>query len=233
MVVGGDRAIVPWNTNSVRPDAGLSQNRGRRHDLAEDLVKQFGLNTPGVGIALIAIGRMRKWGVTITPEIAQACIGSYVKEQRRIDELTARLQLPDRTSLVYYVQTGDRVKIGFTTHLAERMATLVPERLLAVERGDPKLERSRHKQFAALRTRGEWFRYESPLTEHIAGLTDESRPDDLLDTATAAVAFGVQSSTVRKWVQRGKLSPVARGTNHRNLYRRADLEDLHARLLDE
>lgn len=176
---------------------------------------------------------MRSYGVTITPPIAKACIDHHIRAQRRLDELKAKLHLPDRTSLVYYAKTGDRVKIGFTTNLAERMATLMPEQLLAVERGDPKLERARHRQFADLRTTGEWFRYEGLLIEHIAGLIDESSPNDLLDTATAAVAFGVRATTIRKWVSRGKLQPVAHGRNNRNLYRRGELETLHSRMLDE
>lgn len=31
-------------------------------------------------------------------------------------------------------------------------------------------ESKRHRQFADLRIKGEWFRYEEPLVSHIAGL---------------------------------------------------------------
>lgn len=233
---------------------------GRRDQLADDIVKQSGLDTPGVGMALMHLAQMRQWGVQITPEVAKACIAQYVESAARIDEVQAqaradraarkavpaspapwagrpipeeRILPPDRVSLVYYAQVGDRVKIGFTTNLVERMSAIVPEKLLAVEHGGPKLERARHKQFAALRTQREWFRFEPPLTEHVANLMSTSRRDELMDTATAAVAFGVKAATIRKWAERGRLVPVAQGRNNRSMYRRGDIEDLHARLLDE
>jgi hypothetical protein len=78
--------------------------------------------------------------------------------------------------VVYYMRLGDRVKIGRSTNLASRIATFNPEELLAVEPGGATLESSRHKQFAELRTRGEWFRYESPLTEWIASLPRVEAP---------------------------------------------------------
>jgi len=161
--------------------------------------------------------------VQITPEVAKACITQYVESAKRLESVQAQVRAeraaqkaepkpppwkdrpipderilpPDRVSLVYYAQVGDRVKIGFTTNLVERMHAIVPEKLLAVERGGPTLERARHKQFAALRTQREWFRHEPPLTDHIANLMSSTRRDELMDTAMAAVAFGVKPATIR------------------------------------
>jgi len=73
--------------------------------------------------------------------------------------------------LVYYLQFGDRVKIGTTTNLKNRMLVIPHDRLLATEPGDQAWEHHRHLEFAALRITGEWFHYRDPLTQHIARLT--------------------------------------------------------------
>ena len=41
---------------------------------------------------------------------------------------------------------------------------------MAVETGDHRVENMRHRQFAALRTHGEWFRYEGALVDHITAI---------------------------------------------------------------
>lgn len=71
---------------------------------------------------------------------------------------------------VYYMRIGNRVKIGYTTNLRGRLASLNPEELMTFEYGGIDRERARHQEFARLRTHGEWFRYESPLVEHIAAI---------------------------------------------------------------
>lgn len=69
--------------------------------------------------------------------------------------------------VVYYMRIGNRVKIGWSTSLASRLASINPEELMATEPGDRELEKLRHQQFRALRTHGEWFRMEPPLLDHI------------------------------------------------------------------
>ena len=50
------------------------------------------------------------------------------------------------------------------------LVTINPEELMAVETGDHRVENMRHRQFAALRTHGEWFRYEGALVDHITAI---------------------------------------------------------------
>lgn len=60
----------------------------------------------------------------------------------------------DVGSLVYYVELpGDRIKIGTTKNLPQRLSALRVDRaaVLATEPGGVTLERRRHKQFAAYR----------------------------------------------------------------------------------
>lgn len=84
---------------------------------------------------------------------------------------------------VYYIHSPDTglVKIGFAQNPQPRLVKMQvdsPTRLilLAVEPGARATEDERHKQFAELRVRGEWFRYEAPLPGFIATLEPYQRP---------------------------------------------------------
>jgi hypothetical protein len=74
---------------------------------------------------------------------------------------------------VYYMRIGNRVKIGWTSNLKTRMASINPEELLASEPGTRDTERERHQQFDNLRIHGEWFAMEEPLLSHIESLRPE------------------------------------------------------------
>lgn len=78
---------------------------------------------------------------------------------------------------VYYVHAPDLglVKIGVAVDPRSRFHQLQsnsPSRLvlLAFEDGGADLEAARHRQFAPLRKRGEWFAYEGDLAVHVAAL---------------------------------------------------------------
>jgi hypothetical protein len=71
-------------------------------------------------------------------------------------------------SVVYYVRMRDLIKIGYTTNMTARMGNLIVDEVLATEPGGEPLERMRHKQFAALKVRGERFREGPEFVSHIA-----------------------------------------------------------------
>ena len=84
-------------------------------------------------------------------------------------------ELPDgevtrlRVDVVYYIRSGDRIKIGTSGNPRGRLAALPYEEVLAFERGDRMLERRRHEQFAAFRMpRSEWFHVHDALLAHVA-----------------------------------------------------------------
>ncbi|MEO6115212.1 MAG: GIY-YIG nuclease family protein [Pseudolysinimonas sp.] len=83
---------------------------------------------------------------------------------------------PPRVDVVYYLRFGDRVKIGTTANPRQRFAAIWHEEVLAFERGDRRLERQRHEQFAADRFPGtEWFRLTPAIAEQadiVAGRRD-------------------------------------------------------------
>lgn len=76
-------------------------------------------------------------------------------------------------ALVYYLRIGDRIKIGFTTNLRQRLMDLRldPPAVLATEPGGRDVEARRHHEFAAERYgRREDFAASDRLLAHIATL---------------------------------------------------------------
>lgn len=77
---------------------------------------------------------------------------------------------------IYFVGYGAYVKIGYTRgDVAKRVRglnTATPETIVifAIVRGTPEDERALHARFTTLRLRGEWFKHEGALADHIAGL---------------------------------------------------------------
>lgn len=87
------------------------------------------------------------------------------REQDR--ERQEEKQRAGQPGLVYYLQVGERIKIGFSANLRRRLRAYPPEsKLLAVEPGSPDLEVQRHRQFVGSLTHGrEWFRPSLDLME--------------------------------------------------------------------
>lgn len=92
------------------------------------------------------------------------------RERERIEANRRYAERRPTRVVVYYMRLGPLVKIGFTLDIRQRLIQINPEELLATEPGGMKLEAERHRQFAALRVHGEWFRYEAALVEHVAQL---------------------------------------------------------------
>ena len=65
----------------------------------------------------------------------------------------------DQANVVYYIIWADRIKIGTTTNLPNRMESVYHDEILAIEPGDAQLESRRHAQFAEYKIHGqrEWF----------------------------------------------------------------------------
>lgn len=85
-------------------------------------------------------------------------------------------------SQVYYLRIGDRVKIGRTQNVRQRLIELRVdvEALLATEPGGAERERERHLQFAAERVgRREDFNPSRRLLAHIEAVVVEHGPPNL------------------------------------------------------
>lgn len=77
-----------------------------------------------------------------------------------------------RKSVVYYIQFGDRIKIGTTSnHPRDRFRDLPHDKVLGFEAGGVAVEAERHIQFRADRIRNtEWFNVTEALLDHIRAL---------------------------------------------------------------
>jgi hypothetical protein len=85
---------------------------------------------------------------------------------------TPFMGIPERISIVYYVRIGNHIKIGVTRSLHERMTSLQPDEILAIEEGDRAKESARHQQFAWSKAPkgAEYFYPTDELMQHIADL---------------------------------------------------------------
>lgn len=73
---------------------------------------------------------------------------------------------------VYFLRSGNVVKIGFSTNLRERQKSLrtarpEPSFICKVVKGSPATERALHKRFAQYRLAGEWFDLRGDLARHL------------------------------------------------------------------
>lgn len=156
----------------------LAPNRPAfRHDaLLARIFEQVESGSEELRLVLHEIHHLKRLGVEITLPIVDRMVAE-VRRQIRAQSIVPAPQPRPVSSrfasfkhdgpVVYYVRIGNRVKIGTSVNLPDRLSTINPEEVLAVEPGDIRTERRRHREFANLRTHGEWFRYEEPLTQHI------------------------------------------------------------------
>jgi hypothetical protein len=99
-----------------------------------------------------------------------------------------------RVDVVYYIRFDDRMKIGTSSNLRQRMSRLWHDELVALERGGRARERMRHAQFGQWRMgKSEWFELSPELLDHVgvlsAGVDD---PWDLYARwVSEAVAVGL------------------------------------------
>ena len=79
---------------------------------------------------------------------------------------------PKAVEVVYYIQFGERIKIGTSRNVRDRIKSLPYDRILAFERGGATLESRRHTQFREHRLgKTEWFHINDELLAHIAEMT--------------------------------------------------------------
>jgi len=66
------------------------------------------------------------------------------------------------SGFIYFLRSGDLIKIGFATNVQRRISSLqianpAPLVLLATMKGSPRREKQLHHRFRSLRVSGEWF----------------------------------------------------------------------------
>jgi len=98
----------------------------------------------------------------------QSCYLSY-KSKRKTNKFE------NRSTCVYFIRSGDLIKIGYTGDLEERKRTMqvnnptIVEVLKTIPGGYPE-EQELHKKFAHLNKTGEWFYAAQELTDFIQSI---------------------------------------------------------------
>jgi hypothetical protein len=159
------------------------------------LMERLGKDSPLMGAAMVELLILRRLGEQVTTEVMGRVIDKVEEAHRRGHAIVpvSPIQPPAQrarrgrfsdievgSEVVYYMRIGNRIKIGTSTNLADRLRAVNPEELMCVEAGGPGKERLRHEQFADLRTHGEWFRHEGSLAEHIQSIRQETGRDRTL-----------------------------------------------------
>lgn len=98
-------------------------------------------------------------------------------ERKQVEAKAAetRRLTAQRAGYVYYVEVGDRIKIGFTENVANRMRAYPPtSTLLAAHPGTPAMEKEMHSKFRVHLAEGrEWFKHSPELTAHIEAVAKQ------------------------------------------------------------
>lgn len=131
-----------------------------------------------------------------TPELShlRMCrfhiVGAHDALREYVRNQNAQKADPDR-GMIYFLQVGSHIKIGWATDLAKRMRAYPPNSILmAVQPGTRAAEAKLHKRFAVHRSHGrEWYPLVPAILEHIAAVVrDHGTPDP--------VAFAAAPSAV-------------------------------------
>ena len=82
-------------------------------------------------------------------------------------------QNPRPSAVVYFIQAGEFVKIGFSVNPESRIDELKTGcpfelKLLTTVPGGKKMEKELHQIFAAHRQHGEWFTFHQDIKDYIA-----------------------------------------------------------------
>lgn len=130
-----------------------------------------------------------------SPDVIRRCVEAGIADFERLESAggrvvsyralrAARRSGPGHPPVVYYMRQGDLVKIGTTTDIGSRAASIGAQGVMAIEPGDAAVEHRRHDEFAADRSHLEYFRLSAPLAVHVvevrsrfeaeAGLTTEA-----------------------------------------------------------
>jgi hypothetical protein len=75
--------------------------------------------------------------------------------------------------LVYFIRFGDRIKIGFSRRILNRLNDLPHEEVLLLIPGTFKTEGALHNEFSHLRVSGEWFQAHPDLFARIEELKEQ------------------------------------------------------------
>lgn len=167
---------------------------------------------------------VKTYNTRLTKEQAEQARVEEMKRRRRAYEEELRRHQLKAQELVYYIALRGVIKIGYTTNMATRMNTLMPDAVLATEPGDLAFEKRRHQQFKHLRAPlgREYFSVHTELLTHIETVLAEHGPPKLtgypsydtwhlgdhmlVPAKVAAKLAGVSLRTMYEWIHGERLT---------------------------
>lgn len=105
--------------------------------------------------------------------------------QQKLNALTEQAGMPEQQSVVYFVQVGNRIKIGTTTGMRGRLDNIRTmaghePKVLRMLPGGRREERQAHALFTEERVRGEWFE----PSDRLMAFIKEQHDQDVRHTLT-------------------------------------------------
>lgn len=140
--------------------------------LSFELCKLAAYKTRGAAFqTCLAMVRMYKRAIAAAMEPAEAA-DDPMQEEEPVDAAAM--------GIVYFIRSGEYIKIGFTKNMAGRLAAMetlspVSPVVLHQEPGTVADERAYHRHFAAQHLRREWFRHEGELAEYLARMASDAK----------------------------------------------------------
>lgn len=120
---------------------------------------------------------------TALDECKKIAMNNNISTQRVVSALSMKIlsvisnNLPkkEKKTWIYYIRSGDRIKIGVSSNPQNRLsmlATMCPYGavLLGKHLGSREDEGTIHKMFSEYRCNGEWFRAENEILNYIEGV---------------------------------------------------------------
>lgn len=152
-------------------------------------------------------------GGRIMPYLVRKAMADEVqREQDQMEAERARAEFMTKPGIIYYLQVGDLVKIGYSSDLPRRMKQYPPHAiLLAQHPGTRETERDMHQKLATKLAKGrEWFRVCSEVEAHIENVKATYAQPHLMSKKESIYARAAEE---KEWERRGQESMwrLARG----------------------
>lgn len=166
--------MLGWQLSLPEP---RQPSAGERDDLSDEIRQN-----PALPHIVEFLSHAKELGMDVSqPKVIERAIEAgnraYAEQLSRLTHQETYAPLRQgygakHSPLVYYMRRDTLIKIGYSSSLRKRNATINPDGIMIVEPGGIEMESLRHRQFNSLRRSGEWFYLKDDIVDHILDLRD-------------------------------------------------------------